>query len=327
MIWQLGFIFGTIFRPECLIFNILLPFTHQLFIAKSERLKIFIQSISVPLVCFLFILILWIFFGFSSNINYFVRLNEIFVRSINFVTNILQPLEINTNNYYLRVLISDYSTSFKYFFLTYVAVYKWVAGLGFFHLFLFFYALKKQLISKFYFKLMCIFFIISSAITIVNLYTTYVIATRYWVMNFWIVYICSAIGFSHLWKALKENKEDKKIVIKRFLIITFLIYFFNVIIDAPGKHFEKQAGQWVKDNKIQLNNVFFSSKRAAYYAGYLAFDSPDFYTATNIIQYSYLMLTYDRFTEIKDIPKYQAIQYFPSKEDPKVIVYEKVISD
>jgi hypothetical protein len=53
LIWQLGFIFGTLFRPECLLFNILLPFTHQLFVTKTDRLNVFMQSISIPLVSLL----------------------------------------------------------------------------------------------------------------------------------------------------------------------------------------------------------------------------------------------------------------------------------
>lgn len=327
LFWQLGFILGALFRPECLIFNILLPFTHQLFINKSERFKNFIQSVSLPIIGLLFFMMLWIIFGIESNFKYFVRLNEIIIRSLAFIENISQPLEIKTEHFYLRYLIADYVTSFKYIFLSYVAIYKWVAGVGFFHLILFFYAIKKQLISSPYSKVLFIFFTLSSVITITNLYTTYVLANRYWVMNFWIVYIFAAIGFGHLWQSVEQNKEFKKIILKRALVVISVIYFINIIIDEPGKHFEKEAGQWVKDNQIHLNDIFFSSKRAAYYAGYLAFDAPELNVATHSNKYRFIMITYDRFSKRMEIPNYIAIKYFPSQNNPKVIVYEKVIED
>jgi len=61
----------------------------------------------------------------------------------------------------------------------------------------------------------------------------------------------------------------------------------------------------------------------AYYAGLLAFDRTDLKTATDVIQYPYLMMRYDRFTKVKEIPGYQSIEYFPTKDNPKVIVYKK----
>jgi hypothetical protein len=122
LLWQAGFLFGALFRPECLIFNIFLPLTHQLFIVKSERIKAFIQSVSIPLVGLLLLPILW----FMSNIDLtsinFTRLNEIITRPRRFLNIMLQPLAIETQNVYLKVLIADFAISFKYFFLSYVVV-------------------------------------------------------------------------------------------------------------------------------------------------------------------------------------------------------------
>ena len=327
LLWQAGFLFGTLFRPECLMFNILLPLTHQLFIVKSERIKAFIQSISIPLVGLLLLPILW----FMSNIDVssidFARLNEIITRPMNFLNTLLQPLAIETQNVYLKGLIADYATSFKYFFLSYVVVYKWAAGLGLLHLFLFGYAIQQRLISSPYLKALAIFFALSSIITIINLYTTFVIANRYWVMNFWIVYIVAAIGLSHLWQTLQDSKHLKRSWIKWGLVSVLAIYFLNVIIDKPEPHYEQQAGQWVKDQHLDLNNIYFNQDRVAYYAGLLAFDRTDLKTATDVIQYPYLMMRYDRFSEIKEIPNYQSIEYFPSQQSPKVIIYRRINND
>jgi len=326
-VWQVGFIFGTLFRPECLMFIILLPLTHQLFIVKTERIKLFIQSISIPLVGLLLLPILWFMLNIDASSIDFTRLNEIITRPTKFLNTMLQPLAIETQNFYLKVLIADFATSFKYFFLSYVVVYKWAAGLGLLHLFLFSYAIQQRLISSPYLKALAIFFAISSIITIINLYTTFVIANRYWVMNFWIVYIMAAIGLGHLWRTIKNSKHPKQRWMMWGLVSILAIYFLNVIIDKPELHYEQQAGQWVKDQHLDLNNIYFNQDRVAYYAGLLAFDRTDLKTATDVIQYPYLMMRYDRFTEVKEISGYQPIEYFPTKDNPKVIAYIRIAND
>lgn len=327
LLWQVGFLFGALFRPECFMFNILLPLTHQLFIVKSERTKAFIQSISIPLVGLLLLFIMWLMFNADINSIDLGRLNEIISRPTRFLNTILQPLAIETQNYYLRVLIADFATSFKYFFLSYVVVHKWAVGLGLLHLVLFGYAIQQRLILSPFFKALAIFFMLSSMITIINLYTTFVIANRYWVMNFWIVYIIAAIGLGHLWHTIKNSKHPKQRLMMWGLVSILAIYFLNVIIDKPEQHYEQQAGQWVKDQHLDLNNIYFNQRRIAYYAGLLAFDSMDLKTAAKVIQYPYLMMRYDRFTEVKEISGYQPIEYFPSKDNPKVIVYTRIAND
>ena len=309
------------------MFNILLPLTHQLFIVKTERIKLFIQSVSIPLVGLLLLPILWFMFNIDINSIDLARLNEIVSRPTKFLNTMLQPLPINSQNHWVLVLIADFATSFKYFFLSYVVMYKWAAGLGLLHLFLFGYAIQQRLISSPYLKELAIFFVLSSIITIINLYTTFIITNRYWVMNFWIVYIVAAIGLGHLWHTVENSKHPKRSWMKWGLVSLLMIYFLNVIIDKPEPHYEQQAGQWVKDQHLDLNNVYFNHNRVAYYSGLLAFDRTDLKTATEVIQYPYLMMRYNRFTEVMEIPGYQSIEYFPSIDNPKVIVYTRIAND
>ena len=323
LLWQAGFIFGALFRPECLMFNILLPFTHQFFIIKTERLKAFIQSISIPLIGLLLAPILCFLLTTDvSSIN-LARLKEIISLPTRFLNTMLQPLVIETQNYFLKVLIADFATSFKYFFLSYVAVYKWAVGLGLLHLFLFGYGLKQRLISSPYLKALAIFFVISAVITIVHLYTTFVIAGRYWAMNFWIVYIFTAIGLGSLWNTLQHLKYPKQMWMKFALMSILIIHFINVVLDKPGEHFEQEAGQWVKDNQLDLSNIYFNELRTAYYAGLLAYDLADLNTATEVLQNQYLIIRYNRFNLVREIPNYQAIKFFPSPGMPKVVVYQR----
>jgi hypothetical protein len=326
-IWQLGFIFGTLFRPECLMFNILLPFIHQLFVAKTERLRFFIQSISIPLVGLLFIPFLWFIFNIELNFADLARLNEIVTRPIRFLNTMFQPLPIDTQDYYLKVLIADYAISFKYFFLTYVLACKWILGLGLMHLAFFVFALMQRSIPSLYLRAIIIFFVLSCAITVINLYTSFVIANRYWVMNFWIVYIVAATGLSHLWSNGFNSEHKHKNWLQYSLIAILLVYFLNILIDKPEKHFEKVAGDWVKQQQFDLNNIYFSENRTAFYSGLIAFDQVSFDQAINVIQYDYLMLRYNRFDEIKPIQNYESIKFFPSEDKPKLIIYKRVNHD
>ena len=324
LLWQAGFMFGTIFRPECLVYNFLLPLTHQIFVVKTNRLKEFIQSISIPLVGLLFLPLIFFMFNFSVDTDYLNRLNVLLDRPMHFFHSMQQPLAIDTQNYYLAKLIANYVTSFKYLFLSYVAAYKWVAGLGLLNLAFFGYALKRRQITSPYLRVLCVFFVISSVITIINLYATFVISGRYWVMNFWIVYIVSAIGLSRLFSDVFISKHPHKKSLQYSLIAILFIYFLSILIDKPEKHFEQAAGEWIKARQLDLNNVFFNSQRGAFYAGQLTIENVDLNRATTIIQYQYLTIHYNQFDEIKPIKNYQPIQYFPSQDNPKVIIYKRM---
>ena len=326
LLWQLGFLFGTLFRPECLIFNILLPI-HQFFFIKTERLKSFMQSISTLLIGLLFLPIILIILNMDMRSIDFSRLNEIITRPAHFLNTILQPLPIESHNDFLKILIADYATSFKYFFLSYVVMYKWVAGLGLLHLFLFGYAVKQKLIPMFYLKVLVSFFILSSIITIINLYTTYIITSRYWLMNFWIVYIFASIGLGHFWDSLQHLKQPKQSLMRWGLLSIVALYFLNIIIDKPEEHFEQAAGRWIKENHLDLNNIYFNQKRVAYYADLLTFDLIELQTAIEVKRYQHLVIRYNRFSEIKDILNYQPIKYFPSQQSPKIIIFKRIEND
>ena len=127
--------------------------------------------------------------------------------------------------------------------------------------------------------------------------------------------------------SLENSKHPKRSWMKWGLVSLLMIYFLNVIIDKPEPHYEQQAGQWVKDQQVDLNNVYFNHNRVAYYSGLLAFDRTDLKTATEVIQYPYLMMRYNRFTEVMEIPGYQSIEYFPSIDNPKVVVYTRIAND
>lgn len=324
LLFQAGFLFGTFFRPECLIFNILLPFTHQLFFAKNERLKTFLQSISISLFGLLFLIISVFIFNFKFDSSDLYRLNEFIILPVSFLNKFLEPLDIESQNYLINSLINEFGISLKYLFFGYVVIYKWVGGLGLFHLFLVGYALRLRLIKSLYFRALTVFFIISVLVTVFHFFISHIIVTRYWMMSYWIVYIFASIGLSYCWEVIGKQNNTKQLWVKCFLILIMLCYFLNTLIDKSGEHFEKMAGNWVKSNQFNIDDIYFNQNRIAYYSGFLGYDILDLDTVLEKMSYEYLMIRYDQNFIIKKIPHYNAIEYFPSKEKPKVIVYKRI---
>lgn len=326
-VYQAGFFFGTFFRPECLVFNIFLPFTHQLFFVKTDRLKSFIQSISISLIGLIILLVLVYIFNFKINSHELTRLNEFIILPLIFLKKFAQPLDIHSQDYFIKILIDDYSLAFKYLFFSYISVFKWVTGLGLLHLFLFSYALKQGLIDSLFIRALTIFFIITVFITIFHFFTSYVLVNRYWMINFWIVYIIASIGLNNLWTVIGELKHPRRVLMKTFLVVIMISYFLNILIDKPSKNFEKDAGEWVKSNQLNANEIYFNQNRIAYYAGFLGYEIVDFSEAVEVLKYQYLIIRHDNNFIINDIPNYLPIEYFPSEEKPKVIIYKRINND
>jgi len=327
VLWQFGFLFGTLFRPECLLFIIFLPLTHQLFLNPEGRLKSFLQSIGLSL----FGLLVLYFLSIFSLINFqdikLGRLNEIIDRPQQFLQNLTQPLQISTDIFYLKVLLADFASSFKYFFLSYVLIYKWIAGVGLLHFGLFFIALKQKVVKQPFVTGLLIFLILSGLITTINLYTTFVIANRYWVMNWWIMFIFATFGLHYLWLFLKKSKHPKKKWFQYSLVAILFIYFLNILIDKPEKHFEQAAVDWVKEQQFDVNHIYFNDQRIAFYSGVIPYDPLSLDHAMNVIQYPYLILRYNRFDEIKLLQNYKPIKFFPTEDKPKLIIFKRVNHD
>jgi hypothetical protein len=101
-------------------------------------------------------------------------------------------------------------------------------------------------------------------------------------------------------------------------------YFLNVVIDRPEEHFEQEAGKWVKEQGLDLNNVYFNQDRLAFYAGALGHEKASLNEATQHFQYQYLLIRYNRFTDIQEIDHYRGVEFFPSPEKPKVVAYKRI---
>ena len=112
------------------------------------------------------------------------------------------------------------------------------------------------------------------------------------------------------------------------LIIILLVYFLNILIDNPkNKTFDIVAIELAMQEEPSLNNIYFNDKRVAFYSGLIAFDSIDLSTAIDVIKYPILVIKYGRFEKVLTIPNYKVLHYVPSKDNPRLIIYQRETND
>lgn len=324
LLWQMSFIFASLFRPECFIFNILLPFVSVIFSSSKNKLLIFFQTSSILIIGAFFMAGSYVYLSTNNLYEFdFLRLNEILTRPLLFLKTFFNPLDLNSNNFYQSVLIHDYAISLKYLFLSYVALYKWVFGLGLLHVYFFIIAIKKRLIDYLYFKYLMAFFLISFMVTVINLYATYVLASRYWVMNWWIVYIFATFGFSYTWKIIHESKNKYFAFVKLILIIFLTVRILNIYIDKPNITSENQAIDWIKNNHIDLSKINTNDSRIAFKLDLNVFSLVE---KNKYIpgRYNFLIMKYNHLESPEYLDNFETFMYFPDNQNPKIVLYRRL---
>ena len=258
-LWVFSLILGTLFRPECLIFLLLFSLTALIYL-NHERKKFFIAIILISILS-IFIII------FSLNGINFGRLSEFISRPLAVYNNLYNQIPIFSNDFWLSSLLNDYLTSFKFLFFSYVALDKWISGIGFFSIILFFISLRYKLVKE-HNHVLIILIISSALIPIFNFYQYYVLSERYFVLSWFIVYLYSSLGLYFIWNKLNDEiikKYKIKYLVSFYLIISFLI----VIIDIQKNNYEREAAEWIKTNIEEIENVYFQSPRVSYYSNFL----------------------------------------------------------
>ena len=84
-----------------------------------------------------------------------------------------------------------------------------------------------------------ILFFISLMVVLVNLFVVYVLTSRYFIINWWLMYLFSAIGLHKLIMQWSSLKSRQRLIRQLSLISLLVIYFLNVIIDKSSINHEK----------------------------------------------------------------------------------------
>ncbi len=328
---QFSFLIGALFRPELLIFNTLIPVTsfwlksNQIGRIKAAWMTGFMVLLG-GLVLTWFLLYQYFIGDFSSHNA--GRLIELYERPKSVLVNLFSPLPMKTttDNYYLLRLIEDYPLGLKYAFITYVVMYKWIAIVGFMHLVTAYIAIKKGLFPAESTRPILLIFLLSFAITAINLPTNYVLSARYWVMNLWVVYLASSLGLLYLIRQLGTLKNIYSTIGKTLLGILLISYTLVVLFDSHHKTTDMEAVDWIKEHQLDLDHTYIDNPRLCFYLGRFDCESIGLENAKKE-KYPYLIFHLNRYQTYGEIKGYELVKKILEKNNkPTFVIYKKTES-
>ena len=262
---QFGFLFSALFRPEGFLFLITLPLWN-LYINKKQKFLNLVQD--SLLIFFLFFLILIVIL-FKPEINFleFVdasRFVEFFYKPSQIFFNYTKMSLIISENRFLSDLINDNKFITISGMIFFVAIFKWVKGLGFLHGIVFINFLKN--IKKDQYQKHLIFFLsISFFYVILNLFSTFIISNRFFTIHWmWLFILITPSLHSFFYRQNNKINYFLKIAITIIVILSIL----NCFYDSKKMSTDHYAAQYLNKNIQNKSVSFIYSERVGYYAGY-----------------------------------------------------------
>jgi hypothetical protein len=259
-LWQASFILGGLFRPEVLILNLLLPIYGAFNPPKSlSPWRTLLESLSLVIVAAFGLLTLILIKG-GNNIN-FGRLPELINRPLAFFHEIFSPMPVTTDNIYLKSAMSHFPLVHKISFICTLATYKMLVGIGALAAVTTFYAIQKKLINKSHLKVLKVLFSITFIVSLANLLLTYVDSSRYWMMNYWLIYLVAAVGLSDFLSGFKTIKQISKWFWMLLLCLVIITQLWTILFDSkPHRPIEHDVVTWMKDHNINPRQVFMNDR-------------------------------------------------------------------
>lgn len=327
LMWQLSFLTATLFRPEAFVLLLILPLAHFYIDRNSSRnfLRIGLNySVLLTVSVLAILFLLYQHSGDKISTMNWGRLSELYYRPKNFLQNLTTPLPLEVHHPYLIKLVQDHQLSLKFGFLSFAIVYSWFFGLKIFHAFLAFTALWKKLLPPENQKPFFLLFIVTFLITTLYSLSAYETSGRYWMMNWWIVYVLSALGLHYWLFQIKSSQPNKTHWIRSILWFFILGHLITNLFDTSPKHPERyEAISWIKSHKIDPREIYSNDPRAP--AMLLGKYEASPITLDEAIKknYRYLLIKCSGNNVFIDgIPNYHLIASFPNGKNPKLAIYE-----
>jgi hypothetical protein len=327
VLWQLSFLVATFFRPEAIILNLLLPFA-SLFISSNWKGKSadFFASTSLMIV----IAALGCGYLLYQNslqqveINW-ARLSELYTRPKAFFDQLLMPLPISTEHIYLVALVKKHGLALKYGFLSYALIMSWLGAVTLLHAAAAFTAVKHRLLVTSLNFTFCMLFSLTFLITFVYGLTAFEAHGRYWGMNLWLVYVLSALGISHWLEQIYEGSLQKSRWLKPIFVVVIIGYMLTVLFDFEQRSSDEGAAvEWIRENKIEMNDVYFSGRRIGARASVYNKEIVSIDQAVNQSTQYLVIVINDKNRGIRNqIEGYRLVESFPNEERSKVDIYKK----
>lgn len=187
---------------------------------------------------------------------------------------IFNPLEIESQNYWLEQLINDNKIIFKLASLSGIFIYKYISLLGILNLFLLIAVCNLKFKYK---KELILISIILLIPPFLNLLSTNVITSRYLMPSILFLYFLTSIGlygvFTNSINFLNRFTHHKYLRISITMIL--FIFFINIFIDKQKSSDEKKIAELVASNNVlSLKNTYIDNMKIRFYLKTLDYQAP-----------------------------------------------------
>ena len=324
LISQLAIVAGFLFKPELILYIFVISFFYllNLIFTKEDKnkQKIITQLLFLPFLIIFFCLLWFFSFDELSGDYIFSKIFDLVKKPLLFFENLNSPIKIADDDRYLLGLAEDYILSFKIIFFSYIALSKWIFGFSIFNLYFAFISLKRKiLIKKNYVYILTLFFLTSFLVTFFHLLATNILSSRFLIPNWLICYLFSALGLQYLWNENKDKVYLKLKVFKLFLISFFIISQIIIIMEKSGNNFGNSVSEWIIDQEISTEKIYFNDRRLAYYSGIFPYE----FSKIDYLVHEYLIIDLKSHFSEASLKSYQAAKYIPDYNNPKVIIYKR----
>lgn len=317
-------VIAALFRQESIVF-ILIPMGYFLFLNlnisffKKTPISFYIFFASLMIAIVSLIL-------FNLPNDSLIKENYLYIRFMSLFDLFSQKLPLSTNHIWLQGHMDEYKSSIKLSVLFVIFIQKWISGLGFPHLILAIVGLRSNLIKHNIKIIFFLFLLLSLALVFINFVATYSISARYFMFNYLVIYIFSAVGLYELF--LLKNNLNRINKIGYYLLI-FLLSFQVVdnLIDKKKINHQKLAADWLLENNIDLNECYLSDMRIRFYMDNLTLEQKDPIDVALNPKVKYLVLNNAQFNKFGKLNQYNPVKYFPNETSPKVIIYQRISAD
>ena len=272
LLWQLSFAFAGLFRPEALVFLVLIPILHIfLFLNQQSKwlnIKQFIQHYLVVLGYALYVLTNKVMMHSGEIVSdQGGRLGEFIPRLLSFFKQITSPLPITSDHPYLTDLLTNYPLTITVGLLLAILIVKWLKGIGLLIGGLLLYGLNRQLYKELdgTIKVSLYFFIgISFVLVAMNLFNVYVLSNRYWGYHWFWLFIFVTPFLADFFQAKNSSITT---YLKPLVIIFIVASIMSSLIDSQKDNIEEDAAQYFK-NLGSIDSVkLIGAERVGYYSG------------------------------------------------------------
>lgn len=325
MLWQASFILGGLFRPEVLVLNLLLPINSAFNPPKSlSPWRAFWESISLIFIATFCLLLLALIRGIE-NLS-LGRLPELINRPLAFVREIFSPMPITTNNVYLKSAISDYPILHKLSFISILAVYKILTGVGMLALVTSFFAIQKDLIKKPDLKVLKVLFYLTFIVSLSNLILTYVDTSRYWMMSYWLIYLIAGVGLADWLTKIKTMNQSKNWFWRLLLCLVIIAQLWTVLFDSnPHRPIESEVVVWLEEHKINPREVFINDRRLIVHAErYDLIEDSTEISEESLKSFAYIALRFSEFEANQALlESFQTLATITDGTKPRFVILQR----